>query len=64
MSFLLGAQEKQVAWQAMKKASGGNTCWTGNIAMSSLMMVATFSMGFLGLTKGFGDLSLGRNKFR
>lgn len=59
-----GAQEQQAAWQALKKATGGNTCWAGNPALSMGVMVVGVAIGTLALTKGMFDLSLGINKYR
>jgi len=57
-------QEKQLAWQAVKKATGGNTAWAGNPAGTVAMFTLSVSFGFFILTKGMTDLSLGLNKFR
>lgn len=67
LSFLAAAfaeQDKQLAWQAVKKATGGNTAWAGNPAGTVAMFTLSVSFGFFILTKGLTDLSLGLNKFR
>eukprot|EP00306_Pavlova_sp_CCMP459_P004541 CAMPEP_0185162886 /NCGR_PEP_ID=MMETSP1139-20130426/7157_1 /TAXON_ID=298111 /ORGANISM="Pavlova sp., Strain CCMP459" /LENGTH=62 /DNA_ID=CAMNT_0027728227 /DNA_START=44 /DNA_END=232 /DNA_ORIENTATION=+ len=57
-------KEKQAAWQALKKATGGNTCWTGNATASVALSSIALTSGLLVFVKGLTDLSLGLNKFR
>jgi hypothetical protein len=57
-------QEKQLAWQSVKKATGGNTAWAGNPAGTVVMFSLSVGFGLFILTKGLTDLSLGLNKYR
>jgi len=57
-------QERQAAWQALKKATGGNTCWAGNPTFSMITFATVSIFGIAAVTSGVFDLALGRNKFR
>lgn len=64
MSDHVRAQERQAAWQALKKASGGNTCWAGTPTTSVVVFAGVSCFGLIAVGKGVFDLALGRNKFR
>ncbi|KAJ1636867.1 hypothetical protein T492DRAFT_860972 [Pavlovales sp. CCMP2436] len=55
------ASEQQIAWQAVKKATGGNTAFAGNPAVTVMFMSVVIGAGGFILFTGLTNLSLGRN---